>query len=79
MTTRQQAVKYFCYSASELLKLWTPGTSAKHIGELLGVNRTVISRWRNNPTNFNIWQADKYAVRLGLHPSEIWTDWYDKQ
>jgi hypothetical protein len=79
MSTKQQAAKHWCYPAAEILKLWTPNTSSESIGEMLGVERSVISRWRNKPVNFTVWQADKYAIRLGLHPSQIWTDWYDKQ
>lgn len=22
-------------------------------------------------------KADEYAIRLGVHPVEIWSDWYD--
>jgi hypothetical protein len=22
------------------------------------------------------WSADRYAVKLGMHPSEVWRDWF---
>jgi len=23
------------------------------------------------------WEADRYAVAIGKHPSEIWADWFN--
>ncbi len=23
------------------------------------------------------WDADRYAVMMGKHPSELWNDWFD--
>ena len=62
-----------------LLAEWTTGTSAKLIAEVLGVERATICRWRNDKVNFDIWSADKYAIKLGKHPAQIWTNWYDRQ
>jgi lambda repressor-like predicted transcriptional regulator len=25
----------------------------------------------------NQWEADRYAIKIGKHPSEIWPDWFD--
>jgi len=63
------------FPAAELLKLWPPETSAGIIAEALGVDRPRISRWRNHPTNFTDFQADRYACRIGLHPANIWRNW----
>jgi len=78
MTTKQ-ATKHRCYPASEILKMLSSETLPSMIGEMLGIDRSSIVRWRKEQTMLDVWQADKYAVRLGLHPSQIWTDWYDKQ
>ena len=63
----------------KLIELWPPNTNAGIIAEALGVSRTTVSTWRNKGRALTIWQADKYAIKLGMHPQEIWTDWYDKQ
>ncbi len=62
-----------------MIEQWPPNTSAKLIAEVLGVSRITISQWRNKNRGLSIWQADKYAIKLGMHPQQIWTDWYDKQ
>ena len=43
-----------------------------------GVTRSTILRWRNPKTMLNQYDADHYAIKLGKHPSEIWTDWFDQ-
>ncbi len=62
-----------------LIELWPHNTNAGIIAEVLGVSRTTVSGWRNKGRGLTIWQADKYAIKLGMHPQQIWTDWYDKQ
>jgi len=47
---------------------------ATRIGLRLGVTREQVHRWRYK--GLGIDQADALAVRLGLHPVEIWPDWY---
>jgi DNA-binding XRE family transcriptional regulator len=79
MTSSKQATRHRCFPAAEILKMWSPETLAPVIAEILGVNKSSIFRWETEKTMLDVWQADKYAVRLGLHPSQIWTDWYDKQ
>jgi hypothetical protein len=80
MTTREQAKKFFCFPAKQLIKLWPPDTHASLLADVFGVSRGTIVRWRNEEdAAFTLWQADKYAIKIGMHPQEIWTDWYDKQ
>jgi hypothetical protein len=80
VTTKEQSKKFFCYPAKKLIELWPPNTTASLLAEVFGVTRTTIVRWRNNEdAALTIWQADKYAIKIGMHPQEIWTDWYDKQ
>lgn len=45
------------------------------IGELAGVNRRTISRWQRDGIPER--HADRLAVAVGAHPSEIWPDWLD--
>jgi len=26
---------------------------------------------------FSQWQADRYAVSIGLHPCEVWPEWFE--
>ena len=52
-------------------------TSRKHAAELLGVSRETISRWHNPKTTISAYQADHYAMRIGLHPGNIWPNWFD--
>ena len=65
------------YQALKLLQIFNENTSAKHVGRIIGLHHTTVQRWRNPQTMLNQWEADRYAVRLGKHPSEIWTDWFD--
>jgi hypothetical protein len=51
--------------------------STTQIAIKFGVNRMSISRWRNPKTMLNQWEADRYAIKIGKHPSEIWSDWFD--
>lgn len=39
-------------------------------------DRTV-DRWRAG-TPVTTATADRYACRLGLHPANVWTDWYER-
>ena len=80
MTNKQQAKKIWCFPTRTLIDLWPQNTNASLLADVFCVSRATISRWRNDPeSGLTIWQADKYAIKLGMHPSEIWTDWYDKQ
>ena len=44
-------------------------------GRLHAVSRDTIKGWRNN--GMNVFVADRWAVKLGYHPYEIWgNDFY---
>lgn len=47
------------------------------MAESLDTCRYTLYKWMQNDVKINEWAADRYAVRMGLHPSEIWTDWFD--
>lgn len=48
-------------------------TNASHLAELIGVDRTVIYRWRRNGLTFD--KADELAVKFGFVPENIWPAW----
>jgi len=69
------------YNAQHLLEKYPKEETAGFLAEVFGVSRATIIRWRNRPEegNLNIFKADHYACRIGLHPANIWQDWYDLQ
>jgi hypothetical protein len=46
------------------------------IARRLDTDRATVHHWRWYNTQLSPWAADKYAVKLGFHPSEIWEDWF---
>ena len=44
---------------------------------IFGVHRSTVLRWRNPRTMLDQWEADRYAIAIGKHPSEIWPNWFD--
>ena len=70
--------KGYNYSATALLKQFSDDTWASTIGEVLVVGRAAIQTWREGNTYLDQWRADKYACKLGKHPSEIWDNWFDE-
>jgi hypothetical protein len=71
---RQARLKYH---ARPLIEQFHPHTSARQLAQLFQVHPGTIQRWRNPHTTLTQWEADRYAIRLGKHPSEIWADWFD--
>lgn len=64
------------YTVKELIDLFPSEMGAGSIGEVFGVSRSCISRWRNNPTmTISEYTADRYAITLGIHPAELWSTW----
>lgn len=46
------------------------------VARLTGMNRRALYRYRTD--GLTVWQADDIACNLGVHPSAIWTDWYEQ-
>lgn len=42
--------------------------------EDLGVSGSTMKQWESEGIPYMT--ADRYAVRLGLHPSQVWPDWW---
>jgi hypothetical protein len=68
----------WCFPAINLLEPFGIDTEASTLAEIFSVNRGTIVRWRNQGVMFNWSMADEMAIRVGFHPSEIWTNWYDE-
>jgi len=68
---------YYCFPASAILELFEDGTFAQTIADQVGLNRTTVQRWRNEKCLLSPYQADGIAIKLGKHPSAIWTNWFD--
>lgn len=48
--------------------------AAPHIATLLDVPRRRVLTWRERGVAY--FDADEIAIRLGLHPAELWPDWW---
>lgn len=44
------------------------------LARALGRQRTLVARWRSGGLPLD--SADGVAIALGLHPVEVWPDWY---
>jgi len=64
------------YQALQLVRL-TPGLSDTKTAIIFGTHRSTVLRWRNPRTMLDQWEADRYAIHIGKHPSEIWPNWFD--
>lgn len=79
------------YDPAKLLELFpehTPGSnrvgcgtavegSARWVADRLGVSERRVQRWRRGVMQLNRWDADRFAVHLGLHPAQIWPEWLE--
>ena len=68
------------FNAQLLLNHYNKNTDALSLAQIFGVSRATVCRWRNRPNEsaLNIYQADKYACKIGVHPANIWKDWYNQ-
>ena len=64
------------FPAEELLRMFSDTTSISAIAEAVGADFHTVYKWKHKNIHINQWYADKYAIRLGLHPSAIWDDWF---
>ena len=48
--------------------------TATTIGDLVGVTRQTLYRWRD--TGIPWWSADAAAIHAGAHPLELWPDFH---
>lgn len=46
------------------------------LARAVGCDRARFSKWRREGGMPLVW-ADRLAVSLGMHPIEVWEDWYE--
>lgn len=73
-----QMAKKFVFCTRALLAQFPPHATAQNIGDALGVKRSTIERWRWSKCHLEYERADEMAVRIGLHPCEIWQNWFEE-
>ena len=78
---RKKPKQAYCYSVTNLLALYPKDKNNSFLADVFGVSRGTIIQWRNRPeqVNLHVFKADYYACRIGMHPANIWQDWYEKQ
>jgi hypothetical protein len=66
----------FPYAPLDRLVVQRSGADAPMsvVAELFGVSTRTLLRWKKNGLLFPA--ADRAAVRLGLHPSLVWPEWW---
>lgn len=64
------------YLAKEIVATLDATTSHRVIASWLGVEHSTVSFWCSKNVWITAYQADRYAVKLGFHPCEIWDDWF---
>lgn len=64
------------FPAKELVRKFDNNASVITIALALETKRSTVYKWFQNDTMISQWAADRYAVKLGLHPSEVWADWF---
>jgi hypothetical protein len=45
------------------------------LAEAFKVDRSTVLRWRSGRCRWSVYQADRYAIRAGLHPMIVWPEW----
>jgi hypothetical protein len=65
------------YPAVELLRFFDREMSSADIGDALGIDSTQVRRWRSRGITLSAFDADRYAMSIGLHPWMVWGDlWF---
>jgi len=52
---------------------------SKTLAPELGIMPATLRTWRSQNVYLTVWTADKYATRLGIHPSQLWPDYWDHE
>lgn len=68
---------YYRFPAINLINKYDPTLDDATLGEIFGIARQGICRWRLENVCLSAYQADKYAIRVGWHPSSVWDDWWE--
>lgn len=63
-----------------LLALFDDEVDDDTIGDILGIGRSTVNKWRNGKScDLGTYRADTLAIRAGHHPCLVWGDewWAD--
>tara|TARA_R110000868_G_scaffold322921_1_gene583841 strand:- start:176 stop:490 length:315 start_codon:yes stop_codon:yes gene_type:complete len=61
-------------SAAPLMARWKNNPDPRLIAEALGCSVPTVYQYLNNSRRIHFTAADRYAIKLGLHPFIIWGD-----
>jgi hypothetical protein len=73
------ARKRYCFPVQNLLDFYPKDARNNFIADVFGVSRGTVIRWKHRQTKLDLHTADKYACHIGIHPANVWNDWYEKQ
>lgn len=51
--------------------------NTNELAQKFDVGPDTIIRWRTPGIMFSEWQADELAITAGVHPCEIWPEWFE--
>lgn len=58
-------------------RMFPPAATSPEIAAALHVNHRTVQRWRTGQIRLNEQFADQLACHLGVHPANIWPNWFD--
>jgi hypothetical protein len=64
------------YAATRLLAMFAPDTLTATIASAFGVSRSTVQKWSYRQVRLSAFDADRYAIAIGLHPAEVWDNWF---
>ena len=65
------------FMAKDLLTFFDSETEVTVMAEMLETCRYTLYKWMQNDVMISEWAADRYAIKMGVHPSEVWSDWFE--
>ena len=74
---RRKIAKRHIFPTKALFDHFPPGTTNATIAQQIGAELNTVVQWRSQPRLLDTYQADRYAINMGEHPSMIWPDWFD--
>lgn len=61
------------FDANRVLELFGEEVTDTALAQTLGVNRSTVYKWRRGRYNMlNAYMADRLAMRVGMHPCQLW-------
>jgi hypothetical protein len=63
------------YDPTPILARFPADASSQEVASYLDVSQSLIRYWRCGRRRLSEETADRIAIRLGLHPLNIWPEW----